>query len=389
MPIVFVHGVNNREGDDYRDNEAGRNGFLREIVAPALGLAPDQVFLASPYWGGSAAQFAWGMAVLPDASDNYEKFGAGEDTQAFGRAVELAESEAAGSDFAAEARSNLRGAVDLLYGATLAGVDNEEEARAIALSYKNAQTYVTRNPSPEWVQSATDENFADSLQVFMKEAGLEDTGTESFGAGGILDSLKEGLSRLKNALPTAGSDLALRLGRKKTNTTVTRFAGDSYVYLVNRGTKDKPGEIVDIVLSDLRKAAARRNAADNKLIVIAHSFGGEIMYDILSYFAPDLRVDYLVTVASQVGLFEEMKLYRASSKNIPPNPPHGKVPKPANIGRWLNVFDTNDVLAYRASPIFDDVEDFLYETGYSTFQAHGGYFLRPSFYVRLADRLTQ
>jgi hypothetical protein len=37
MPIVFVHGVNNRDGEAYRENEAGRNGFLREVVAPALG----------------------------------------------------------------------------------------------------------------------------------------------------------------------------------------------------------------------------------------------------------------------------------------------------------------------------------------------------------------
>jgi pimeloyl-ACP methyl ester carboxylesterase len=193
-------------------------------------------------------------------------------------------------------------------------------------------------------------------------------------------------------LPSAGSNLAVRLARKKTNATVTRFAGDSYEYFVNRGTKDSPGKIVEIVLSALSGAAdsIKKNPEnpDNKLIVIAHSFGGEIVYDILTYYAPDLSVDWFITVGSQVGLFEEMKLYKVSSSGIPADPRNGKVSKPRNVGRWLNVFDTNDVLSYRASPVFDGAEDFLFETGYSTFQAHGGYFMRPSFYLRLADRLT-
>ncbi len=89
MPIVFVHGVNNRKGDEYRDNEAGRNGFLREIVAPVFGLPSGELYLASPYWGSNAAQFVWNMAALPDASESYEKFGADDDSEAFGRTVEL------------------------------------------------------------------------------------------------------------------------------------------------------------------------------------------------------------------------------------------------------------------------------------------------------------
>lgn len=123
-------------------------------------------------------------------------------------------------------------------------------------------------------------------------------------------------------------------------------------------------------------------------MIIAHSFGGEIVYDILTRFAPDLEVDALITVGSQVALFEEMKLYLASSETIPINPPTGKVPKPTNLKRWLNVFDTNDILSYRVEPVFTGVQDYLYDTGYSTLQAHGGYFLRPSFYTRLAARLS-
>ena len=75
MPIVFVHGVNNRSGAAYHETESSRGAFLREIVAPALEIAPADVFLSSPYWGDSGARFAWDLAVLPTADEGYEAFG--------------------------------------------------------------------------------------------------------------------------------------------------------------------------------------------------------------------------------------------------------------------------------------------------------------------------
>lgn len=381
MPIVFVHGVNNRNNDEYRDNEAGRNGFLREIVAPALGLDPGKLYLSSPYWGGNAAQFAWNMAVLPDASENYERLG-GEEAVAVSRTMGLIGSSDANTTVES-ARKDFAGTVDLLYGATLAGVKTEKESRDVAASYVKAAKYAADNPAPSWLNTATDDNFADLLNYYAHADG-----NEQFGGGGVLDQLKEGLSRLAGALPSAGTAAALRLARKKLNATVTKFTGDAFVYLSKRGTQEAPGPIVKIVLSELRKAAAARNDSDKNLVVIAHSFGGEIVYDILTHFATDLQVDCLITVGSQVGLFEEMKLYLASRAEVPPDPPEGKVSRPANLKRWLNVFDTNDAVSYRVTPVFSGADDYQYDTGYDTLQAHSGYFFRPSFYTRLAARLT-
>ncbi|MDB5859726.1 MAG: hypothetical protein JWQ76_3415 [Ramlibacter sp.] len=385
MPIVFVHGVNNRAGDEYRDNEVGRNEFLREIVAPALGLTPATLAIENPYWGGDAAQFPWGMAALPDAEESYEKFGAGGDVEAFGRTIELvAKAPPLPGGLVARARADLADAVDLLYGATLAGTTTKDEANAVALSYLRAVAYVAGHPDLSWLDQATDTNFADLLDYHVRqEAGQEALG----GVGGVLDQLKEGLSRLVHAIPDAGTELLNRMARKKLNATVTRFTGDAFVYLTRRGAPGQEGAIVKKVVASLEKADAARTAQDSKLVVIAHSFGGEIVYDILTRFRPGLQVDCLVTVGSQVGLFEELKLYLASDANIPAHYPDGRVPRPANLKRWLNVFDLNDVLSYRVTPIFDGAEDFAYDTGYSTLQAHGGYFLRPSFYVRLAARL--
>jgi hypothetical protein len=383
MPIVFVHGVNNRLDSGYRDSEKGRNGFLREIVAPALGLSANDLHIANPYWGDHAAQFAWGMAVLPQASDKYEKFGGGDPALASSSMELVSQLELDGS-LLDNAKKDFAKVVDLIYAAALADAATEQEARDIATSYLRAAAYAAKNPAPAWLAQVNESNFVDVLNV-----RADTSADEQFGGGGLLDSLKEGWSRLANALPDAGTELAGKLARKKLNAVVTRFTGDAFVYLSKRGAPQSPGPIVQTVLDSLREASNKKTATDNKLIVIAHSFGGEIVYDILTQFDPQLQIDCLITVGSQVGLFEEMKLYLASRDNIPPNPPDGKVARPLSLKRWLNVFDTNDILSYRLEPVFAGVDDYLYDTGFSSLEAHGGYFERPSFYKRLAARLTQ
>lgn len=386
MPIVFVHGVNNRDGAAYRENEASRNAFLREIIAPALSLHADHVHLSSPYWGAWGAQFAWGMAVLPEPEDTFENFGGGGDTEALGRVQTVLGDSAVptGRPIIESAQKDFAGIVDLLYASAMAGAKTESQARDIARSYLIASAYAEKNPSPTWLATTGEKNFVYQLNT-LADASKE----ESFGAGGILDSLKEGFSRLLNTLPSATSTFATRLARKQLNATVTRFTGDAFTYLAHRGTKDSPGKIVRVVLDALRDAVAKKTDQDDKLIIIAHSFGGEIVYDILTYFDTGLDVDCFLTVGSQVGLFEEMKLFVESKVNIPPNPPTGKVPKPPGLKRWLNVFDMNDVLSYQAEPVFGEASDFQYSTGYSSLSAHGGYFMRPSFYKRLAVRLQE
>ena len=141
------------------------------------------------------------------------------------------------------------------------------------------------------------------------------------------------------------------------------------------------------MLEALRAADAARRPGDDKLIVIAHSLGGVIAFDILTYFAPDLRLEVFASIGSQVALFEEMSLYRSSRDGVPPAPPNDRLPLPPAIAQWLNVFDSNDVFSFRAAGVFDGPTDYRFDTGFGLLQAHGGYFERPSFYKRLAVRL--
>ena len=93
-------------------------------MAPALELSPKDVFIENPYWGGDGVKFSWGMAVLPDAEESYEKFGAEGDAEAFGRTVELvAKSLPIEGGVVERARADFAETVDLLYGAALAGGD--------------------------------------------------------------------------------------------------------------------------------------------------------------------------------------------------------------------------------------------------------------------------
>jgi hypothetical protein len=390
--------VNNRDGDEYRESEDIRNGFLREIVAPALGLKPEALTFYSPYWGEHGAQFAWDMAVLPSPENRFETFaGVSKDSPEYkplGRVNTLicGSPESFSGNVVVDARKDFPAVVDLIYASALAGAKTEKEARDLALSYKLAADYAEAKNKPDWLEreTTTEGNFLGSL---VTEASAKPV--QSFGGRRILDALNEGLSRLKTAIPAKTTAAAGKLWRKDLNTTVSRFAGDAFTYLAQRAHEKEeingvkvPGPIVSTVLNALRDADSQRNKGldgDDKLIVIAHSFGGEIMYDILTYYWNDLTVDCLVTVGSQVGLFEEMKLYHRSQAMPPP----GQLPCPTNVKRWHNVFDFNDIFSYCLAPVIDGVKDYSYDTGYSTLSAHGGYFLRPSFYRRLAMHLAE
>jgi hypothetical protein len=122
--------------------------------------------------------------------------------------------------------------------------------------------------------------------------------------------------------------------------------------------------------------------------------GGQIVYDtVTAYLDADprydgVRVDFWAAAASQVGLFEEMKRFLVSS------PDYGaatgrKAPFPSGdrLGAWWNVYDRTDILSYTAAPIFEGVDDEEYSSGVPLIGAHSGYFTRPSFFRRFAEKV--
>ena len=181
--------------------------------------------------------------------------------------------------------------------------------------------------------------------------------------------------------------LVVAAKRAQIHATLSLFIGDILVYLKDRGTASNPGAIPRRVIQALDEANRARTAGDPYVVVVGHSMGGNILYDVLTHYRPDIEIDALITVGSQVGMFEEMKIFHESDPAIPATPTD-RVSKPGGTKHWLNVFDTQDILSFVTAGVFSDVEDFLYSTGTSAMGAHGSYFKRPSFHKRLNERLT-
>ena len=396
MPLVFVHGVSNRDTSGYRDNQLARDAFLREFVVPNLGLAAKNSQIFNPYWGDEGVKFRWGSASLPETVSDIETFGALDPAALRIAADVLITASPDAPDIVAIANRSLADAIDIVWSAALPLAGTKDQAKALAKSYKRARVYVASNPKPQWLATAKSGNFVDQLLLDVEACDVAVAPTtggaearwESFGTVGLVDGLKEALGRISSLPGSAMSSAALTLGRKNTHLGAAQFLGDVFQYLDKRGDKGAPGPIIKKVLGEFMSARDARTSDDPKLIVLGHSLGGVISYDILTYFDPSIQVDVLITVGSQVALFEEMALYRASRPDFLPNPASDRVPRPANVRQWLNVLDPNDVFSFRAEGVFEGVKDFQYETGYGPMSAHSGYFRRPSFYERLGERLA-
>lgn len=402
MPIVFVHGVNNRtEDSDYAEGVSRKTDFLKSLLAPRLGLDPAKVSITFPYWGGEGVKFRWNQASVPSGSDAVEALALGTPSAGTNNPeVWLGEARFQyGTEGVSLGRlsktEGFAAAVDLVWDTASAVLRPDQGYGALLEGYAASMAYAGDHPVPAWAFQepfVSNAEFVDRLLaeiVPFRPANAAGKPVEALGLGSWFQSLKEAVTRLASAPNSGVSSLVIGLTRKSIHAKSSRFLGDVFAYLDKRGSVEKPGEILQDVLTQLRAAQKARKSGDDKLIVIGHSLGGVIMYDVLTYFAPDVKVDTFITVGSQVALFEEMALYRASNQNIPIDPKTFRLERPSSATRWLNVYDTNDVFSFRAETVFKGVEDYLFDTGYGLLDAHGGYFARPSFYKRLAMRLCE
>lgn len=392
MPLVFVHGVATRKSPDYSRMVELRDALFKETALAGIVPASEATVL-NPYWGGSGVTFAWNHACVPGKA--FESFGPTEEVAAdllLNTADSLPEDPE--TTLVAMARASPRAAIDALFGMT-AFDDTATAPGDLARLAARALRYVDRHPTLAWLdQVRTDTVFIDRLRLEMDaEEPPPAPATETLGLAELVAALKTAATRVAKV----AVDLAARDARAKTSTLVTTlrpgldarittFVGDVFKYLKTRGTVGHAGEIVQTVIDAVEDANRRAtNRRRDPIIVVAHSMGGEIVYDVLTHFRPDLACDVLVTVGSQVALFEEMKLLCASDEKI--TGPRPGVPKPLRVGKWINVYDSNDILSYAAEPVFTDVKDYHFDTGKTVLGAHSAYFVRPTFHQRLNAHL--
>jgi hypothetical protein len=390
MPLVFVHGVNVRRDDDYDRNVAARDSMFRRFAAAAFVDDPSTLSILNPFWGGEAAKFRWNHASLPTGAE--ETFG-GEDAASILLADVPEGALAHKSRILLETarQADLERAVDVLWtvSSTVGKPKSSDDLARLAV---RALGYARANQHPDWLTDvSTDEEFVETLTGKLND---EDTGAadvEQFGLPEVRDRLYEGLTRFVQLPGNLSSRAIFAVSRTWLHKMIATFLGDVLVYINTRGTPANPGEIVTPVLEDLEQATAIRKKTGEPLIVVAHSMGGNIMYDILSWFRPKLEVDVLVTVGSQVSVLEELKLFGVRRDDVPdPNEPQkARMPKPDGLDKGINVFDANDALSFAMAGVFQNVVDHPWDTGSGLLLAHISYFNRPSFQDRLGARIAE
>lgn len=411
MPLVFVHGVANRIGDDYEAGKATRDAlFRRYLLARHRRTDGQPVTILSPYWGGFGARPRWNLASLPHGE--YEVLG-GEDAPfvELGASAPAVEPEGHIGDVARvlwAARSSLPAAVDLLWEASALDVERQddqkmaEDAAALARLAEPVRAYAEANPKPAWLAEVhTDQDFltrleqevdaftlaaaplVPSLRTQEADSPAGEEEWETLGIGSAWQALRSGAARLGNAVVGRAGRTASDLIRPAIAPGLARFLGDVFVYLHQQ---DKVAGPIRACVADAIREGAALSTLEDPLVVVAHSMGGNIVYDLLSDELSGIQVPLLVTAGTQVSLFEELKLFRRSDPDVPADGTSQKVSRPSNIARWINVFDYADVLGFSLGGVIDGVEDHSYVTG-TLVKAHGQYFLQPSFHERIAARV--
>jgi hypothetical protein len=407
VPIIYIHGVAVRSIEMPMRVET----YLRRYIAPVLSNEPETVpFLYVP-WGSEAASFAWNGASRPPSP--LLRLGGGEaPTPLF--AVEHAESLVDVLEPAALLGGLTTGQVGELGRGRLKELSVDELSDAAAMLLVSTDDDVAlitiaaddvahdARVRTELAHAATPQEEA---EIFQRElltryrANLEARGLAAQGSGlsmraaSLADRIQEALGRLAGK-PTYLLSRAIGELRRPLNAFITMFLGDVFTYLAReRGMSDAPGPITTRLLDTLRAArAAQQERNGEAIILLSHSMGGQISYDVLSHHLrrdeyAGIRVDFWCATASQVALFEELKLFRASDPQFNAKTTRVPPPGPAQLGVWWNVWDYNDFLSYTAASIFEPIDDESFNSGASLLTAHSAYLQRPSFYRRFATKL--
>jgi hypothetical protein len=419
VPVLFIHGVNVRrdtnDPEAYENDERDRDARLRLAFADRV--AGQTLTIFNPYWGDQGATFSWQLSSIPTPGGE-EHLGGGSgkgalvvatfDEQGLHAVCEGGEPATALVRIARA--SSLVSAVEALLAFTPEVASSVAVASELAGFGAKALAYAAthRDPLPIWLSADLDDSqFVEELYFAVKDWSPTETASsavdegkalmlpdETLGIGDVLNGLKGALRGVRDGVAEVlldqGGDLlrpvVLRY-RPAATALLGRFFGDIFKYLDTRGDREEPGGIAQYLLGALNEADGSRTTDDPELYVVAHSMGGPITYDLLTHFAPDITCDLLVTVGSQVALFEEMKRYRNSSPSvIAPQ----QVARPANIRRWINIYDLTDVLAFSTRGVFDDsVTNFEFDGKTLPLISHSAYFKRQTFYERLRMRIHE
>jgi hypothetical protein len=424
MPLVFLHGFNVRKEDpSYEKNLTSRNFLFQRLLLAPLALR-DKRFaglkIINPYCGDLGINFAWSEPSIfaTPCLESLEPNGpTTADLEFLGTVQQLMPGRIPLERLSTE-RNVLRQAADcdpqrflesIVMRVALSEIslklnDSEtpeqegwrqalliEAARDVGVA-TTTEALIATAQSDEDLLSKLEQAVADRFQqLYRQEASVVGEASSRFLTGvPTSENMGSGSSTLRDRLSEV-FDRALDATTRSTSATVQtalhdqviryvgRFVGNVFVYLHSRDNNELVKSIAGQVLDTIIRALDQE-CDGSPLLIVTHSMGGNILYDLLTYYARDLAVDLWVAVASQVGMLEGMKLFKGSDlKTVAPQKVSVRDLKP-RLKRWVNVYDPMETLSFLAQPLFADVDaDISYRSGMGLIQAHGAYFQRASF----------
>ncbi len=385
MSIIYVHGVKVRSPD--HGVQLGKS-FLRWL-GPKLSVNNAAPGYEPVYWGDLAATFHWDLKSRPrtkllgqGGAEDFAGLGSmrgAADATIFdhAQAVNVVDGPVLGAPVQAaatfvpplatippEKRADFL--ADLYLACLPAGETDPIVDRPNIAGLAAAAAQVAEHWSALLGDEATEEARARKL-VAAVDAALK--GDDLIGMGGFANWMERAGEVMRRAVTWPGDAVGTVLGeaRPVMNEFVAYFTGDVFTYLTRRGDRTTPGPIPTRILAALRRAQERKKATGEKIVIVSHSMGGQLIHDALAYFAAGdplldgFKVDHWISCGSQVSLFAEMQLLLGQ----PVLPKGTQLEMPPRVGAWTNFYDPNDLVGFIMEPVFKGVKDLEYDTGFA------------------------
>ncbi|MGB8352575.1 MAG: hypothetical protein WCD79_01675 [Chthoniobacteraceae bacterium] len=396
MSILYIHGVNTRDPDSFLPVKE----LLREYIAPAISINPGTTEIIHGFWGDLATHPAplsdpaglddWAstmknpVATISAALALYEK--------APGLDINTQTSELA--DMGIENGDSQP---------FLSEIAPIELAKLLALAVRRRGEYPSILTEAFFRKLVTSPDFLTSLascNSFKEELAFLNRRLDSVGDSELSDmgpkskAVAEvfGLVRDKMRSPQIKLiEHALRRWRAALHNLTTAFIGDVFHYLNTRGSPTALGEILTRIVAQIQAGSKRSRELNEPFVLLTHSMGGQIAFDLLSSVVPLLpdkpKVDFWCASASQIGYFAEMRLFLCQKDN-------DKFPlsvlSKSSCGRLWNVWDPYDILSYTASKVVGGIYESCFRSEMaSPLAAHAAYLEQKSFYQALAVNIEK
>jgi len=138
-----------------------------------------------------------------------------------------------------------------------------------------------------------------------------------------------------------------------TDTIVHHFFTDLDMYYKEIGDEKTSRNVKELIRQ--RAAKIIQKYKNQEILIIAHSMGSIIAYDVLAFDVPDIDIDTLLTIGSPLGLPVVKSKIAAERKLSPENT--SPIAAPNNIKKyWFNFSDLEDKVAtnYQLSDDFTE-----------------------------------